>query len=394
MSNREHTVLDRTWVEVDLDRLAYNVRKVCARLRPGVEAMGVIKADAYGHGAVPVARVMLENGFTRLAVSMLDEALELRRAGITAPILLLSYTDPRRAEEIIRARVAQAAYSWDLLYALSEAGQRLGEPAYVHIKLDTGMGRIGFQSGSDSLREIAEMNRLPAVRLEGIFTHFATADEEDRAYLDWQFGQFRSLCQELERAGIHIPLKHCCNSAATLLYPAFHMDMVRPGGICYGFVPAPARGMDFQPVMRLCSSVIEVKWLEPGRSVGYNRQFVTTRRTRVATVPIGYADGYSRALSGRAKALIHGQAVPQIGRICMDACMFDVTDVPDEVLCGDEVVLLGRQSHGDRTGEIRAEELASWMGTIDYEVTTTLGKRVPRAFFRDGELVEVHKTLI
>lgn len=391
---------DRSWVEIDLDALCSNITFLRQQLRPGTEMLGVVKADAYGHGAVEVAQTMVEEGVEMLAVSMLDEAIELRQSGIQAPILLLSYSDPRRAGEIIDYDLTQAAYSWDLLEALNQAGLAKGRRARIHIKLDTGMGRIGFAAGFQALQEIQRMMALPGVSIEGIFTHFATADEEDPSYMQWQYRQFFSLCQELERGGVHIPMKHCCNSSATLLHPEYHMDMVRPGGVYYGFLPDNARNYasSIRPLLSLRSRVIASKEIEAGRSVSYGRLFVAQRKTRVVSVPLGYADGYSRVLSGKACALIHGRRVPQIGRICMDACMFDVTDLPEEVEVGTVVTFIGSERYEDAQGavyedEIRADEVASWMGTIDYEIATSIGKRVPHVFLRGGE-ARVHKYIV
>lgn len=391
-------VLDRTWLEINLDHLAANVRSIKQLLLPGVEMFGVVKADAYGHGVVEVAETMLANGVSRLAVSLLDEGIELRRHGIRAPILLLSYVDPRRAGEILAYDLTQAAYSWELLHALNEAGKKYGKRASVHIKLDTGMGRIGFSAGYHSLAEIRKMMQLPFVAIDGIFTHFATADAEDKTYLQQQFATFASLCRELEREGLHIPLKHCCNSAATLRCPEYHLDLVRPGLLYYGLLPDACEDFttSFRPILSLKSRAIHVKEVEVGATISYGRRFKAERPTRVITVPLGYADGYPRAMSGQAKALIRGYEVPQIGNICMDGCMFDVTDLPFAVSVGEEVTLLG-SSLCEETGEvkcIRAEDLAAWAGTISYEIISAMGKRVPRAYFKNGQLWRVNKTIL
>lgn len=389
-------IVNRSWAEIDLDALAANARYIKAQTRPECEVMGVVKADAYGHGALETAETLLENGFSRLAVSLLDEAIQLRRSGITAPILILSYTDPRRAAEIIEHRVTQTVYTWDLIDALETAGRRQGRHASVHIKLDTGMGRIGFTSGFGSVEEIRQICALRHVEIEGIFTHFSTSDEADRGFTDVQFSRFLTICSELEREGIYIPIKHCCNSAAILRYPEMHLDMVRSGIITYGILPGccEAHAAGVRPVMQLKSNVIMVKDLPADEPVGYGRRFITPRETRIATVPIGYADGYGRIMSGRAVALIHGVEVPVVGSICMDACMMDVSAVPEPIQIGDEVVLCGTQHFAGRSAAVRAEQLADWQQTIAYEVLCIVGKRVPRVYMQSGQLVGAHSDVL
>lgn len=390
-------IVNRSWAEVDLDRIAANVKAIKGQVWRTSELMAVVKADAYGHGVSQVVPTLLEAGADRLAVSMLDEAIELRAQHVTAPILVLSYTDPRRADEIVKHKITQTVYSWDLVHAINAAGERRGELVNIHIKVDTGMGRVGLVAGFNTIREIEEISKLPFIAIEGVFTHFATADEEDSTYTRQQFGQFLSLCQELERMGIYIPIKHCCNSAATLRYPEYALDMVRPGLILYGQLPANAEGFkdEFSSAMQLKSNVIHTKTLAKGSSVSYGRTFTTKRETKIATVPIGYADGYTRIMSGKAHALVHGVRVPVVGSICMDACMLDVTDVPGDVLVGDEVVLFGRQAKPDGSiSEITIDEVASWAGTISYEVTALIGKRVPRVYIQNGERVAVETVLI
>lgn len=393
-------IVDRSWIEIDLDALKKNLQNIRSLLSPSCQLMGVVKADAYGHGAAAVATCMEEAGLSYLAVSLLDEAIELRRKGIKLPILILSYTDPRRAKEVVQGGFHQAAYSFELLDALAQAARELGQKARIHIKLDTGMGRIGFQTSYRSVKEIEGMMQMPELSIEGIFTHFSTADEETeagKAYLHRQFEQFFAICKELEQSGYHIPLKHCCNSAATLACPAYHLDMVRPGGLCYGLLPANVKEEQkalFQPVLSLHSTVIHQKWVEAGQALGYNRSYVAKERRRILTVPIGYADGLSRLLSGRLSALLRGQKIPQIASICMDASLFDATALPEDCELGEELVLIGRQQTAEGRLEIQAKDLAQELGSINYEITSTLGKRLPRVYKQGGKTVAVDKVLL
>lgn len=391
-------LLNRSWAEVDLDAIAHNVREVRRHTRRGSEIMGVVKADAYGHGVDRVVPVLLENGVNRLAVSMLDEAIQLRHQDIDVPILILGYTDPRRAEELISHRVTQAVYSRELAQALSAAAVKLHLEARIHIKVDTGMSRVGFMAGYEAIKDILWIRQLPNIVIEGLFTHFATADEADNTYVQYQFEQFTSICEELGRVGLHIPLKHVCNSAATMRFPSMHLDMVRPGLILYGMIPpgCPDAWPDLKPAMTLKSNVVLCKDVPPGTSISYGRLFTTARPSRIATVAIGYADGYSRRLSSRASMLLHGQRVPVVGRVCMDTCMADVTDLTDPmaVLTGDEVVLFGRQQWQGEESRLDVDEVAGLLDTINYEVTCLIGKRVPRAYLRNGCFEHVSNNLI
>ncbi|NJP40867.1 alanine racemase [Oscillospiraceae bacterium HV4-5-C5C] len=394
---KESYIVNRTWAEVNLDALADNVKAIRQQVWKGTEMMAVVKADAYGHGVAAVVPRLLEAGADRLAVSMLDEAIELRESGVTAPILILSYTDPRRAEEIVRYNITQTVYSWDLIQALDRAADRLGRLASVHIKIDTGMGRVGFTAGFDTVETVKEVAAMPHISVDGIFTHFATADEADTAYTRQQFNRFISLCQELERSGIFIPIKHCCNSAATLRFPEMQLDMVRPGLILYGQLPDACQDFAplFKPAMTLKSNLIMVKQLPENSSISYGRIFTTRRPSRIGTVPIGYADGYSRNMNGKAEVLVHGYRVPVVGSICMDACMVDLTDIPEEVHVGDEVVIFGSQARADGTvSSIEVSELAAWQGTITYEVLCVIGKRVPRVYKSQGKTVAVYSGII
>ncbi len=389
--------LNRSWAEVNLDHIAANVRLIRKAVRRSCEIMGVVKADAYGHGVDQIVPVLLANGVSRLAVSMLDEAIQLRQAGVDVPILVLSYTDPRRAEEVLAHKITQTVYSRDLAQALSDAAVRLDCDARVHIKVDTGMGRVGFLGGYGAVKDITWIGQLPRLVIEGLYTHFATADEADTTYVWQQFELFMSISRELDRIGQPIPIKHVCNSAATMRFPAMHLDLVRPGLILYGMIPpgCPDAWNDLRPAMTLKSSVILTKDLPPGNSISYGRLFTTERDSQIATIPIGYADGYSRRLSGRACVLLHGRRLPVVGRICMDTCMIDATELPKPpVHVGDEVVLFGEQNFNGERSRITVDEMAEWLETINYEVTCLIGRRVPRAYIKGDEVSFVKSYLI
>ncbi|HOQ06432.1 MAG TPA: alanine racemase [Clostridiales bacterium] len=384
--------LNRAWAEIDLDAIAYNTREIKKLTGSNVEMMGVVKADAYGHGVLEVVRTLLDNGVTQLAVSMLDEAIQIRKMGIDVPILILSYTDPARADEVIRNEVTQTVFSLDLAEALSAAAVRLGRNAKVHVKVDTGMSRVGFMPGHTAVKNIMEMAKMPGIEIEGIFTHFASADEADRSYTMMQFDRFMSLCSELEKAGIHIPVRHACNSAGTLQYPEMHLDMVRPGIILYGLYPSREVQwkIDLKPAMTLKANVIYVKDVDRDVCISYGRTFRTTRKSRIATVPIGYADGYTRLMSNKGKMLVNGEFAPVVGRICMDQCMLDVTDLKHEVHVGDEVVIFGRQNGAS----ISVDEIAEQVGTINYELVCIIGKRIPRVYLKGGKICSVLNYLL
>lgn len=385
--------LNRAWAEINLDNIVHNVREIRRVTNKNAEIMGVVKADAYGHGVMEVAKTILENGVTRLAVSMLDEAIQLRRSGIEVPILILGYTDPARASEIIENDVTQSVFSHDLARALSDEAVKQGHKVKIHIKIDTGMTRIGFLPGYSAVKNVVEISRLPNIIIEGLFTHFATADEKKREFTQTQFERFMSICYELQRIGIHIPVKHCANSAGIIEYPETHLDMVRPGIILYGMYPSSdvdKAKIDLRPAMTLKANVIMVKEVENNTSISYGRIFTTDRPSKIATIPIGYADGYTRMLSNKGKVLIHGQVAPVVGRICMDQCMVDVTDLTCQVEVGDEVVLIGSQGNES----ITAEDVAESIGMINYELVSIIGKRIPRAYVQNGKISKILNYLI
>lgn len=370
------------WAEIDLDALVGNIREIRRLTRPGALVTAVIKADAYGCGAVAVAELLLKNGADRLAVSVLDEAVELRRAGITAPILILGPTGGERAAELVAYDIQPCVFHEDDAAAFSREALRQGRLVPIHIGVDSGMGRIGFQPGEESLQAVKRIAALPGLTMEGIFTHFCVADRQDQSFTHEQYRRFHDFCMRLQEEHVAIRLHHCCNSAALLELPAYHWDMVRAGIILYGFAPSVEINIAqtaLKPVISLKCRVSHVKMVNTGDSVSYGRCFIAARPARIASLPVGYADGYSRLLSGKVSVLVHGRRVPQVGRICMDQCMIDVTDIPD-VQIGDEVVLFGRQGQEG----IPVEELAQVMGTITQDVTCGIGRRVPRVYVGQG----------
>lgn len=381
--------LKRTWAEIDLEALAHNFHEIKSRLKPKTKVCCVVKADGYGHGAVVLCKEYEKLGADWFAVSNLEEASQLRAGGIQLPILVLGYTPPTMAGQLDALRVSQAVYSLDYAKELSECAVQMGVQVKSHIKVDTGMSRIGFfyqQPARDAhaLDEMSEACQLPGLLPEGIFTHFAVADEGEsgRAYTQAQYTAFCEAIHQLSKRGITFAIHHCANSAAVLDYPEFQMDMVRPGIILYGLSPSSQvqNGMDYRPVMTLKSVVSMVKTIQPGVSVSYGRRFTSDQPMVVGTVPIGYADGYPRALCDKeASVLINGQRAPIIGRICMDQMMVDLTKIPDAAT-ENEVELFGLG--------ISAEELAEKLGTISYELLCNVSKRVPRVYWKNGTSVE------
>ena len=365
-------MLRTNYCEIDLDAIRHNVGVMRAHIAGGARFLAVVKANAYGHGAVPVARAALEAGADMLAVAIPEEGVELRRAGIDAPILVLGGAENGAAEAIVASRLTQVVFDESRVRALSAAGERLGMTAQVHIKLDTGMNRIGVRTPQEA-RALAELiDSLPAIELTGCFTHMATADEEDRAGTLGQIARFEAMCAAIAQAHPAPITRHAANTACIFRYPQAHFDMVRGGIALYGYPPVPeAEGL--RPAMRWVARGVHVKTIAPGERVSYGGTFEARRETRVMTVPVGYADGYRRSLSGKGCVLVRGRRAPILGRVCMDQVMVDVTDVPG-AQAGDEVVLLGRQGEDC----IDAQEMADWLGTISYEVICSPSARVPR----------------
>lgn len=341
--------------------------------------MAVVKANGYGHGVVEVSRVCQERGVDFLGVASLDEAMTLRAAGTKLPILVLGYIPREFARTVVGEGIRATIFEPGLAEALSRAAVELGQTAHVHIKIDTGMGRLGYQANPETVGEIIRISQLPGLHLEGIFTHFALADVPDKSYTFEQLRVFEELLDNLAREGVGFDIRHCANSAALMEIPQTRFNMVRAGIVIYGLYPDPGHrppGFSLIPAMQLKSRVSFVKTLHCGQSVSYGRTYCCTGDTRVATVPIGYADGYSRLLSNRAWACINGQRAPLIGTVCMDQVMFDVSAIPG-VKEGDEVLLFGRPENG-----VTADDLAGIIGTINYEVVCAVSSRVPRIYIQ------------
>lgn len=374
-----------TWAEIDLDALAHNVRALQRHVGEQVDVIAVVKANAYGHGAAPIARAALEAGAVQLAVHRAIEGVELRRAGITAPILVMGYTPPDGAAMIAKWRLTPSLMTLEFAQALSAQARSSGLQIPVHVKVDTGMSRYGLLPLEvvDFLRALSGM---PGITLEGLFTHFATADWADQTYARQQLDVFTDVLQAARQAGFSIPRVHAANSAAAMRLPEAHFNAVRCGIAMYGLDPSgewPAV-FSLQPVLSLKSRVSRVRELPPGSGVSYGRTYITQGKVRAALVPVGYGDGYHRLLSNQGWVLIRGQRAPLIGRVCMDQFVVDISQI-DGVQQDDEVVLIGEQG-GKR---IRAEEVAALVGTINYEVTTSLLPRVARAYYIEGQLVTV-----
>ena len=367
----------RTWAEVDLDRLARNYHALRGLIAPGCKFLGVVKANAYGHGAVPVARKLEALGADYLAVACLDEAVELRRAGLGLPILILGTTPVEYAPLLLEHHITQSVGDLETARALSAAGEAAGQRLKVHLKVDTGMSRLGFL-WSDGAEELRRAAVLPGLDCEGIFTHFANADG-DEDYTMTQFTRFLDLLDALAGEGITFAIRHCAASAAVLNYPCTHLDMVRPGIALYGHYPAP--DMEYtcplEPVMTFKTRVAAVRALPAGTPVSYGCTHVLDRDSRLAVLPVGYADGYFRLFSDRLKVAVGGGAAPLVGRVCMDMCMADVTDLP-QAAAGDEVTLYGDQ--------VPVEAGADLVGTIQYELLCDVSPRVPRVYREDGTL--------
>jgi alanine racemase len=376
-----------TWAEIDLSNLAFNVREFRQFLPDAVKLMAVVKADAYGHGAYEVAGIALEKGAFMLGVASLEEGAGLRQKGIKSPILILGYTDSRQNLSLLKMQLTPTVFNWEAVSSLSQQAQAQGKRVAVHVKLDTGMGRLGLTDPRDALNFLEKVNALPGIILEGVYTHFATADERDKSFARNQLHLFNTVLSACRERMIKVPLKHAANSAATLELPEAHLDMVRVGIGLYGYYPskeAKNNTVKLLPVMSLKSRIVFLKKVTAGTPISYGRTYLALNDTTIATVPLGYGDGYNRLLSNNGFMLVRGQKAPIAGRVCMDHTMLDVGKIPF-VKEGDEVVAYGRQGHG----EIDVDEVAGQLGTISYEVLCNIGSRVPRVYCRDGSVQSI-----
>lgn len=385
----------RAWAQVSLDAIASNLKSIRAITNENAKIMAVVKADAYGHGFLQVAKTLLENGADAFAVAMLDEAKQLRSRGIDVPILILGNTNRDLCEDLIDYDVMPTVFSYDMAKAMSDAAVKKDMDAKIHIKLDTGMSRIGFlcdeKSMDDTVEEIRKISKLPNIEIDGIFTHFSCADEDDDEYTNMQYTRFMDTCDKLTATGVKIGKRHVCNSAALVRFPHMHLDMVRPGVILYGLHPSHLTEgkIELECAMSLKARVTLVKDVEEKIGVSYGKEYITQKSTRLATVPIGYADGYSRILAGKTGVIYKGKVFPVVGRICMDQCMIDVTNA-DNINVDDVVTIMGE----DGGACISASDLASYMGTINYEIVCLIGKRIPRIYTSGKSVVRALNNLV
>ncbi|NLY71643.1 MAG: alanine racemase [Clostridiales bacterium] len=365
------------WAEINLKAIEHNINEI-RRIVGETEIIGVVKADGYGHGAIEVSKVLLDNGVSTLAVATLSEAIDLRKAGFKCPIIMLGLTPSVYHHVLLDYDITPVLASYMETRVLSKLAVEAKKTVEILLAVETGMGRIGFMPNKDSITEITGIKQLPNIKIKGIFSHFATADEKDKTYSYQQIEIFNQFYKDLEDAGIPIPFKTLANSAAIIDLPEAYFDAVRPGIILYGCYPSDQvdkSKINLIPAMTLKANIVFLKRVPKGFPISYGRKFVTERESLIATLPIGYADGYPRFLSGKGRVIVKGQYAPVVGNICMDQCMIDVTDIPG-VRKYDEVVLIGSQ--GDKT--ILADEIAEKTGTINYEIVTRIGKRVPRVY--------------
>lgn len=361
------------WAEIDLKALENNIRNIKSCIKNKAKWCAVVKADAYGHGAVAVARKAVEQGADYLAVAVISEAISLRQAGFTTPILILGTTPVEASADLVAYDITQAVYTVEQAKAISAEAVRQGKTTKIHMAVDTGMSRIGVRP--EQAGDLAQaLSVMPGIELEGMFSHFALADAKDKSFAYQQVEAFKLAISKVEAKGVNIPIKHIANSAAILEMPEAHFDMVRAGIILYGLWPSDEveHVIDLQPIMELKAQIVYVKTLHPGESISYGCTFTAQRESRIGTLPMGYADGYTRMFTGKAQVDYQGKRAPIAGRICMDQCMVDLTDVP-ELQQGDVVTLYGSAS-------LTMDEAASWLGTINYELPCMLNARVPRVY--------------
>lgn len=377
----------RVCARIDLDAIEYNMEMMKNNLKEGTRIISVLKTDGYGHGAVQIARLLQEKDYIwGYATATLDEAVILRKKGIEKPILVLGTVFPDQRAAMIEHEVRMTLYTEEMAAEVSDLAARMGKDVHIHIKLDTGMSRLGFPICEESADAIERISKMPHLQMEGMFTHFAKADEEDKSFTEKQLNAYLWMKQRLEEKGVQFSYYHCSNSAGIIDVPEANMDLVRAGISIYGLYPSGEvnkANVPLKPALQWVSHVAHVKWVEAGTPVSYGGTYVTDRRTKLATIPVGYGDGYPRRLSNKGYVLIKGQKAPIRGRVCMDQMMVDVTEI-DDVAYEDQVILVGR----DGEEELPVEVLSDLSGRFNYEFVCDIGKRVPREFYRHGEITE------
>ena len=372
---------------IDLDAIEYNMENMYANLKKGTKMMVVLKTDGYGHGAVPIAKMLEEKDYVwGYAVALVEEGIQIHRAGVKKPVLCLGAVFPEQYEAAINAGIRMNVYTFEMAEAISKKAVELGKSAFVHIKLDTAMSRLGFSVTEKSVNEIEKVSKLPGLMLEGLFTHFAKADETDKSGAKKQIESYLWMKETLSDRGISFSFYHCSNSAGIIDLPEANMDMVRAGISVYGLYPSEEVDknlVQLRPAMQIFAHVIHVKWVEPGTQVSYGGTFEANKAMKIATIPMGYGDGYPRSLSNKGYVLIHGKKAMILGRVCMDQMMVDVTDIED-VKFGDLVTIVGE----NEGAFLKVEELSALSGRFNYEFICDINKRVPREYLRNGQVVE------
>ena len=381
----QNNVLRKSWVEVDLDAVSHNVSMIRAYLGKTVY-LAVVKADAYGLGVLPIAKTILENGADKLGLVTLEECIELRRAGITAPLLNMGPVWQDQADIVLEYDIEQVAYQLPVIEAISKAARNAGKTAKIHFKVDTGMSRYGVHF-SQAGAAIAKAAVLPNIEILGVMTHFPMSDELDKSFALLQIERFKTLRRQVENMDIHIPLWHTANSGAVLDLPQAHFDMVRVGLMNFGYFPSKQvkRPFELKPAMSVKSKIVEIREIHRGDTVGYGRRFMAEKDEQIGVLPLGYADGYDRKIRSGGQVLIHGEKVPIVSGLCMDAFFVRLTDFPN-VRIGDTATLMGI----DGGEEISPHDIAGIIGSVSYEVISRFGKRLPRVYLKKGRIVEIH----
>ena len=379
----------RVAATINLDAICNNIKMTKKLLSETTKIMAIIKADGYGHGAIPIAKALDEIGIDAYGIAIVEEAIELRDAGIKKPLLVLGYTPKEQLKQLVEYDINQTVFQYGSAKELSIEAMKQNKIAKIHIKVDTGMTRIGFTDTEESIEEIKKIALLKGIKITGILSHFACADERDKTSAQNQLRRFLHFVNRLEEEGIHIPNKHIANSAAIIDMPEANFDMVRSGISTYGLYPSDEvdkSKLPLEPAMEIRSHVSYIHEVGPGVGIGYGSTFVTSKNMKIATIPVGYGDGYPRQLSSKGRVLVHGQSAAILGRICMDQFMVDVSEI-EHVEQGDVVTLVGK----DGNEFITVEELANMAGSFNYEFVCNVGKRIPRLYYHNNKIIEVRE---